>query len=499
VRVLVVSSYPPRHCGIGSYARDQVERLRAEGHRVTVLTAPDGEGDLTASLLGGSAFLTAARVGGRFDRIVVHFQPALYYRPHRPVSKVLTSLSFLVLAVARRRRLEVVVHEADQPKQWRPDYALLRLVFRLAGTVSFHTEAERTALERDYRVRVRGRLIPHTVAARTATGREEARDRLGLPRDGGPIFVCAGFLQPSKGFDRAIEAFDRSGTGGGRDGARLYVVGSVRDPSPENLAFSRRLSERAGSVGGVTIVDRFVSDEEFDLWVAAADRIVLPYRRSWSSGILARAHALGTPAIVAAVGGLAEQANEHDVVVHDDAELAGALGAGSAAPVPTVEPTAPARRHRHGGGEGPETDWDPEAQVVVWTRKERRMLIGLILLSVALAAVAQLTLKHGMNQVTSHGDVPLDLGQPADTLRRIITNVSVWGGLATFVLSAAVWLVVLSKASLSFAYPFASLTYVLILVFDRFVLREPISGLRYGGVALIIAGLLLISRTHQTA
>jgi drug/metabolite transporter (DMT)-like permease len=113
--------------------------------------------------------------------------------------------------------------------------------------------------------------------------------------------------------------------------------------------------------------------------------------------------------------------------------------------------------------------------------------------------VAQLTLKHGMNQVTNHGDVPLDLGRPVDTLHRVAANLSVWAGLATFVLSAAVWLIVLSKASLSFAYPFASLTYVLILVFDRFVLREPISGLRYAGVALIIAGLLLISRTHQTA
>ena len=127
------------------------------------------------------------------------------------------------------------------------------------------------------------------------------------------------------------------------------------------------------------------------------------------------------------------------------------------------------------------------------------MLIALILLSVTVAAVAQLTLKHGMNQVTGHGEVPLDLGRPADVLRRVAANASVWLGLATFVLSAGVWLIVLSKASLSFAYPFASLTYVLILVFDRFVLREPITGLRYGGVALIIAGLLLISRTHQTA
>jgi drug/metabolite transporter (DMT)-like permease len=157
------------------------------------------------------------------------------------------------------------------------------------------------------------------------------------------------------------------------------------------------------------------------------------------------------------------------------------------------------RHHRHGAGAGPETDWDPELEAVIDTRRGRLVLIVFILVSVVLAATAQLTLKHGMNQVTAHGEVPLDLGRPIDTGRRVIGNLSVWAGLATFVLSAAVWLVVLSRASLSFAYPFASLTYVLILVFDRFVLNEPISGLRYAGVALIITGLLLISRTHQTA
>jgi glycosyltransferase involved in cell wall biosynthesis/multidrug transporter EmrE-like cation transporter len=489
VRILVVSSYPPRHCGIGAYARDQVERFRADGHLVTVLTAADGHGDVTAQLLGGGALLKAARIGGRFDRIVVHFQPALYYRPRRPVSKVLTSLAFLTLGVIRGGKLDLVVHEADVPKRWRPDYLFLRPAFRLAGRVSFHTEAERIAFERDYGTRVRARLVPHTIAARPGVSRDEARRMLGLGESPGPVFVCAGFLQPSKGFDRAVDAFAASGP----NGARLYIVGSVRDPSPENLAFARMLSDRGGAVPGVTLIDRFVSDQEFDLWVAAADRIVLPYRRSWSSGILARAQALGTPAIVSAVGGLAEQASEQDVVVHDDAELAGAMAASA------IPPGGSGRRHRHGAGAGPETDWDPEVETVISTRKGRQVLIGLILISVAFAAVAQLTLKHGMNQVTSHGDVPLDLGRPADVLRRVAGNLSVWAGLATFVVSAAVWLIVLSKASLSFAYPFASLTYVLILVFDRFVLREPISGLRYGGVALIIAGLMLISRTHQTA
>jgi multidrug transporter EmrE-like cation transporter len=126
------------------------------------------------------------------------------------------------------------------------------------------------------------------------------------------------------------------------------------------------------------------------------------------------------------------------------------------------------------------------------------MLYVVIMISVVLAAVAQLTLKHGMTQVTARGG-PLDLAAPVDSVRRVATNVSVLLGLFIFVLSAAAWLVVLSKVPLSFAYPFVSLTYVLILLFDRFVLDQPVSLVRWGGVALIITGIVLISRTHQAA
>ena len=99
------------------------------------------------------------------------------------------------------------------------------------------------------------------------------------------------------------------------------MVGSVRDPSTENEAHAARLRVLCEATERATFVERFLSDQDFDRWVAAADRLVLPYRVSWSSGVLARAHALGTPAIVMDVGGLAQQAGPHDTVVRSDQEL----------------------------------------------------------------------------------------------------------------------------------------------------------------------------------
>jgi drug/metabolite transporter (DMT)-like permease len=140
-------------------------------------------------------------------------------------------------------------------------------------------------------------------------------------------------------------------------------------------------------------------------------------------------------------------------------------------------------------------DIDYEPPLPPGERRRTRMILMFILTSVAMAAVGQLVLKYGVDQIKPHGGVALR--DPIATAVRVARTPAVWGGLALFGLSAAMWIVVLSRTSLSFAYPFASLTYVLILLFDRLVLNEPVSPLRYAGVALIISGLVLISRTGQ--
>jgi drug/metabolite transporter (DMT)-like permease len=125
------------------------------------------------------------------------------------------------------------------------------------------------------------------------------------------------------------------------------------------------------------------------------------------------------------------------------------------------------------------------------------MLIAMILLSVALAAVAQLTLKTGMNHVNDEL-APATFSLSGRSLRVLVGQPFVWAGLFLFGVSALVWLVVLSRASLSFAYPFAALTYVSILLFDHFVLNEQVPALRWAGVACIALGIFLISRTPHS-
>jgi drug/metabolite transporter (DMT)-like permease len=125
------------------------------------------------------------------------------------------------------------------------------------------------------------------------------------------------------------------------------------------------------------------------------------------------------------------------------------------------------------------------------------MLILLILFSVCLAAIAQLSLKHGMNLVNDEL-APATFSLSGASLRVVARQPFVVGGLVLFGMSALVWLVVLSRASLSFAYPFAALTYVLILLFDEFVLHDSVPPLRWAGVAFIGVGIFLVSQTQHT-
>ena len=131
------------------------------------------------------------------------------------------------------------------------------------------------------------------------------------------------------------------------------------------------------------------------------------------------------------------------------------------------------------------------------TKGSNAMLIALILFSVTLAAVAQLTLKHGMNLVNDELS-PEVFSLNGPSLRVVVGQPYVWSGLFLFGLSALVWLVVLSRASLSFAYPFAALTYVLILLFDQFVLDDTVPPLRWAGVAFIGIGIILVSQTGNS-
>ncbi len=134
----------------------------------------------------------------------------------------------------------------------------------------------------------------------------------------------------------------------------------------------------------------------------------------------------------------------------------------------------------------------PTTTTTLHEKGSRRMTIGLILVSVTLAAVAQVTLKAGVNHVTDANGGQLAMN--ADSLKQIAQQVLVWAGLAIFAVSAVLWLFALSRADLSFAYPFAALGYVIIVIASILFLDEHVQPITWVGVVLIISGIVLIAQ-----
>jgi drug/metabolite transporter (DMT)-like permease len=118
--------------------------------------------------------------------------------------------------------------------------------------------------------------------------------------------------------------------------------------------------------------------------------------------------------------------------------------------------------------------------------------IPVILFTVLTNAIAQILLKKGMLAV---GEVELRSGLVVSTIGRILYEPYVFAGLGVFVMSMASHLYVLSKVELSFAYPFLSLAYVVVLAYAFLVFDENVGASRVGGVALICLGTILVARS----
>ena len=103
----------------------------------------------------------------------------------------------------------------------------------------------------------------------------------------------------------------------------------------------------------------------------------------------------------------------------------------------------------------------------------------------------QLLLKKGMNSL---GALDFSIGI-FSVFFSIFTNPFVFFGVMFFVASSFFWLLALSKAHLSYAFPILSLGYVIVFVLSWVFFGEQISLLRTLGLVTIVGGVLMLART----
>lgn len=120
--------------------------------------------------------------------------------------------------------------------------------------------------------------------------RDQARYDLGLLPDE-IVYTLVGALQPYKGMERLLDAFDAVRAHGGRP-RRLLVAGkAAEDPR------TRQLLDRCLLHPHVVLRPVAIPDGEMQYYLRAADIAVLPYDRGLNSGVLLLALSFGLPVV----------------------------------------------------------------------------------------------------------------------------------------------------------------------------------------------------------
>jgi multidrug transporter EmrE-like cation transporter len=120
---------------------------------------------------------------------------------------------------------------------------------------------------------------------------------------------------------------------------------------------------------------------------------------------------------------------------------------------------------------------------------------ALILTGVGLNAAAQLLLKVATKPLAHFNVFNADvLGSSVGILLR---SAPFWTGMLCYAASVCVWVAALSKAPVSTAYPMLSLGYVVVAAISVAWLGETLTPAKMLGIALICAGVVLVSRNSM--
>lgn len=118
--------------------------------------------------------------------------------------------------------------------------------------------------------------------------------------------------------------------------------------------------------------------------------------------------------------------------------------------------------------------------------------LPLILLGVLLNAGAQLLLKEGMQRV---GYFEFSRANIVPVTLQVAVSPFVLAGLFAYVISVLVWLLVLSRVEVSYAYPMLSIGYIVNAIGGYYLFQDNLSFTRITGILIIIAGVYLVSRS----
>ena len=97
-------------------------------------------------------------------------------------------------------------------------------------------------------------------------------------------------------------------------------------------------------------------------------------------------------------------------------------------------------------------------------------------------------------QVSNAGPLPADLAAKAMYVVTLLLNPWVLSGIVATFLAGISWMLAMTKFEISYAYPFVSLNYILVLAAGFLLFNEAMSASKVIGCVLVVLGIIVIAR-----
>jgi glycosyltransferase involved in cell wall biosynthesis len=222
----------------------------------------------------------------------------------------------MLLYKAQGRKVVLTAHNVNQRKRDSNDSFFNRLTlksqYRLVDHIFVHTQKMKQELTEDFRVPEEAvTVLRHPINDAfpdTSLTPAEAKQRLGI-KESERTLLFLGRITPYKGLEYLLEAFHQLGARD--DSYRLIIAGQTKKGTEQYSQDIERLIRTAGRGERIIFDNQFIPDEKMELYLKAADVLVLPYTDIFQSGVLFLGFTFGLPAIASDVGSFREDVVEN--------------------------------------------------------------------------------------------------------------------------------------------------------------------------------------------
>jgi beta-1,4-mannosyltransferase len=279
-----------------------------------------------ANTTGVFSLLRASLANWKPDIIHIHWQHPFILANSRAKSIIKSSIFILEVLILKALGIKIVwtVHNLISHEKTYQDIQMFftRRLAHQCHAIIAQGESAKHEIQKVFNLGESHRMavIPHGSylgCYENKVSRSEAKEKL-LLSPSELTFLYFGLIRPYKGVLELVQAFKKLDD----SHAKLLIAGEAY-----NEQIMAEIRSEARDCDNIVIIEKFIPDDEVQVYMNAADVVVLPYQDILTSGAAMLAISFGKPVIAPAIGCIWDTLSSEGDLLYNPSENEGLLGA----------------------------------------------------------------------------------------------------------------------------------------------------------------------------